>query len=70
MFIEAENLDDIYINLNFNSSNPYSLLDLSGYDDEDDLLPHLADKWEFLTFEAGENGEFSPWTNMHYIQVK
>jgi hypothetical protein len=70
MFIEMEALDDIYINLDFNPKHPYSLLDLSGYDEEDDLLPHLQDKWDFLTYEATEQGEYIPWNTMHYIQVK
>jgi hypothetical protein len=68
MFIEEEALDDIYINLSFDKKQPYSLLDLSGYDENDDLLPHLQDRWDFLTYEYTDEG-YVPWTDMNHIQI-
>lgn len=67
MFISAENLDDIYINIDWKSI--YSLIDLSGYDDDDNLLPHLTESWGFLEDDCDAEGEFQEWSSLHKIQT-
>lgn len=68
MFIEMDDLDSIYINLDFNKR--YSSIDLSGYDENDELLPHLVSKWGFLEDEMGDNGDYIQWNDTYMIQIK
>lgn len=49
IFLEMEDLDTIYIALDFNKG--YSGIDLSHYDEEDNLENELKEKWGWLEHE-------------------
>lgn len=67
IFMAVENLDDIYASLDWDST--YSFLDLSGYDDDDKLLPHLEDRWGFLEDDKDDSGEFIEWNMLNKLQT-
>lgn len=67
MFMTAENLDDIYSSLDW--SKIYSFIDISGYDDDDNLLPHLEDRWGFLQEVPDAQGVATEWTDLNKIHT-
>jgi hypothetical protein len=68
IFIEPEQLDDIYINLDFECK--WSLLDLSGYDENDELLSPYLETWGFLENGMKLEDEIEPWSMLQTMQVR
>jgi hypothetical protein len=67
MFMTPENLDDIYSSLDWDKV--YSFIDISGYDDDDNLLPHLEDRWGFLQDVPDAQGNATEWTDLNKIRT-
>lgn len=62
MFMTPENLDDIHVAMDL--EKVYSFIDLSGYDDDDNLLEHLEPAWGFLSADNEEE-----WSSIHKMQT-
>lgn len=68
IFIEPEGLDDIYAAIDWDKK--YSLLDMSGYDDEENLLPHLKERWGFLESLLEDDGTYQEWSDIAKLQLR
>lgn len=58
IFLEIEQLDDIYTGLNWKTR--WSRLDFSGRDEDDNIVPGLQADWSFLDLEDTSSAEWSP----------
>lgn len=67
IFIESEDLDDLYSSIDW--KNRYSFIDISGYDENDVLLPHLQRDWGFLENFPNDQGEYTDWSSINKLQL-